>query len=205
MNCPACSSVLKPIQYEGTELHTCDGCGGEFVGPEALAHVVNTRDAKPAPRTVQPSPRQSQPAAQHRAPKSKKPGGPAAGTTTRGATAGQAPGRSGTPVPGIPGDDPIRKMTCAACASPTTVITYALDTGVSVDRCGVCGGVWLDRDELEHIQSIMDQAQDAASAKRAGAAGALADAKRKSREVGVFHGSRFSFVNAIVNRFLDAA
>lgn len=191
MNCPACSSVLKPIQYEGTELHTCDGCGGEFVGPEALAHVVNTRDAKPA--------------AQHRAPKSKKPGSSAAGTTTRGATAGQAPGRSGTPVPGVAGDDPIRKMTCAACASPTTVITYALDTGVRVDRCGVCGGVWLDRDELEHIQSIMDQAQDAAPAKRAGAAGALADAKRKSRDVGVFQGSRFSFVNAIVNRFLDAA
>lgn len=201
MNCPACSSVLKPIQYEGTELHTCDGCGGEFVSPQALAHVVNTRDTAPSSKPqsskvgANPAGQKSSGLKPHAGKSAGRPGAPKPGPT-QGAR---------TPVPGVPGDDPIRKLTCAACASPTTVITYALDTGVRVDRCGVCGGVWLDRDELEHIQSIMEQAQDAAPAKRAAAAAALADARQKNREVGVFQGSRFSFVNAIVNRFLDAA
>ncbi len=170
MNCPSCSSLLKPIHFEGTDLHTCDGCGGEFVSPQALAHVVNTRDAK-FPAHVR-----------------------------KGAEKRE-------PVAGVPKDMPIRKMTCPACGSGTTVINYALDTGVCVDRCGVCGGVWLDKDELEHIQVILEQAQDAAPAKIGSAAHELAKARQKNREqtTGAFSGSRFSFVNAVINRLLDAA
>ena len=181
MNCPSCSSVLRPIEYEGTELHTCDGCGGEFVSPEALAHVVNTRDAKAPGASAKPSASKSR--------------------VKNGTGARRAP------VPGVAEQDPIRKLTCAACASPTTVFSYALDTGVRVDRCSVCGGVWLDKDELEHIQEILEEAEDNALARRAAAAAELERARRKSREVasGAFEGSRFSFVNAIVNRFLDAA
>ncbi len=169
MNCPSCSSPLKPIWFEGTELHTCDGCGGEFVTPQALAHVVNTRDAKV-------------PAHTHRSVKQ-------------------------TPVAGVPKDVPIRKMNCPACGSGTTVINYALDTGVCVDRCGVCGGVWLDKDELEHIQVILEQAQDAAPMRIASAARELSKAKQDALQqtTGAFEASRFSFVNAVINRLLDAA
>lgn len=170
MNCPSCSAPLKGIHFEGAELHTCDGCGGEFVSPQALSHVVNSRDEKFTP-------------------------------AMRKAVAGR------TPVSGVPADMPLRKMNCPACGSTTTAMNYALDTGVCVDRCDVCGGIWLDKDELEHIQLILEQAADAAPAKLAAAQRELDKAREKAAEQagGVFESSRFSFVNAIMNRFLDAA
>ncbi len=170
MNCPSCSAPLKEIHFEGVKLHSCDGCGGEFVTPEALAHIVNTRDEKFTP-------------------------------AMRKTVAGRKP------VAGIPADMPLRKMTCPACGSKTTTMNYAVDTGVCVDRCDVCGGIWLDKDELEHIQIILEQAEDAFPTKMTAAQRELQKAKEQasSQTSGAFEASRLSFVNAIVNRFLDAA
>lgn len=171
MNCPSCSSALREIHFEGARLHSCDGCGGEFVSPEAMAQVVNTRDEQFTPKM-------------------------------RKALAGR------TPVAGVPTDEAMRQQkSCPACGGKTTVINYAVDTGVYADRCDACGGIWLDRDELEHIQIILETAQDSAGAQKAAAAADLMRAKAQTQDQasGAFEASRFSFVNAIVSRLLDAA
>lgn len=36
-------------------------------------------------------------------------------------------------------------------------INYAYSTGVIVDRCPKCEGLWLDKDELEHIQIVIEE------------------------------------------------
>src|SRR5688500_6262728 len=44
MKCPHCKAALRMSTYEGVSIHTCNGCGGEFVGPTELASVVKARE-----------------------------------------------------------------------------------------------------------------------------------------------------------------
>jgi Zn-finger nucleic acid-binding protein len=43
-------------------------------------------------------------------------------------------------------------------------VNYGGDSGIIVNRCPACGGVWLDRCELESIQTLVEGLDDAASA-----------------------------------------
>lgn len=168
MNCPTCRAALRSMMYEGVDIHTCDGCGGEFVGPEQLSQIIQTREARFG-------------------------GGVEQALRTR------------RPSFGAPADT--RALDCPGCGGKTRTINYGGDTGVSVDRCVECGGLWLDHDELELVQGLLERwADDATSTIRAHAqelekARKLAAARVDKR----FQGSRFSFVNALINRVLDAA
>lgn len=169
MNCPSCKHSLRPISYEHVDIHTCDHCGGEFVGPEQLAHVVRTRLARFPHELL-------------------------AALSSR------------TPIFGTPSDE-CRTLSCPGCGGQTRTINYSGDTAVFVDRCEDCGGIWLDASELEKVQALterwMDEAPErlrlvAADVARAQASAAAASAAQ-------FRASRFAFVNAVVNRVLDAA
>lgn len=168
MNCPSCKSALSPTLYEGVEVHTCESCGGEFVGPDQLAYIIRVRD-------------QNFDATLKSAAKARKP-------------SFIAPEQS-------------RGHSCPACSSPTQAVNYGSDTGVSVDRCTSCGGLWLDRDELELVQSLLEQWADEAPARVREAADDLERARKlaAAQVSNRFHGSRFAFVNALINRLLDAA
>jgi Zn-finger nucleic acid-binding protein len=102
---------------------------------------------------------------------------------------------------------PQRQLCCPACDGPMQVINYSGDSGIFVDRCAVCGGLWLDHEELEKVQFVMEKWADEAPAQLQAIAGELEMARRKAADAAgkSFSGSRFSFVNAIVNRLLDAA
>ncbi len=108
---------------------------------------------------------------------------------------------------GVPADERPRALACPECASDMHVVNYAGDTAVYVDRCGVCGGIWLDHHELEAIQVILERWQDEAPEQFLQIAGELVDAQQRSDALSrsAFAGSRFAFVNAIINRLLDAA
>jgi Zn-finger nucleic acid-binding protein len=170
MQCPTCSAKLRAVSYEDQRIHTCDACGGEFLGPDELRHIVATTHER-------------------------------FGAEWQRLVAGR------TPRFGVPAEELERSLECPACASAMTPINYAGDTAVYVDRCGGCGGVWLDHDELEKIQVIVEQASAAAPTKVRSLAMRLEDARASAaeRSGGAFAGSRFSFVNAIINRLLDAA
>lgn len=170
MHCPTCNARLRAVSYEGQQIHTCDACGGEFLGPDELRQIVATTRMR-------------------------------FGAEWQKLVAGR------TPRFGVPAEEMERSLDCPACAKSMTPINYAGDTEVYIDRCGACGGVWLDRDELEKVQVICEQASKTDSTKIRSLWARLEESRSSAaaKTGGAFSGSRFSFVNAIINRVLDAA
>ncbi len=170
MQCPQCAAQLQATTYEGVPIHTCEGCGGEFMGGEEFGRIVRTRQ-ETFSRELQNEAKQRK------------------------------------PVFGGAETAPDRQLACPACSNTMTVGNYGGDSGVWVDRCQVCSGIWLDHEELEKVQIVMEQWADEAKPQIQAIAVELEKARRKAAEQSsnAFQGSRFSFINALVNRFLDAA
>lgn len=112
-----------------------------------------------------------------------------------------------TPRFGVPADEQERSLACPACMNAMTVVNYAGDTAVFADKCGACGSVWLDGDELEKVQAIVERWSAGAPPKLRSISMQLEKARQEAAgSVGEpFAASRFSFVNAVMNRLLDAA
>lgn len=170
MRCPNCCSTLQPITYEGVLLHTCNGCGGEFVAGDALSHIVRVREERFGPEVA-------------------------------------AEVAESRPVFGFPAAERARRHTCPGCGDTMRSFNYSVDSGIHVDRCAVCSGVWLDKGELEKIQALMERWHDEAPEKVRAAAFELERARREAAAAGegAFAGSRFAFVNAMINHLVDAA
>jgi Zn-finger nucleic acid-binding protein len=170
MNCPHCTTALKPATYEGVTVHTCHGCGGEFIGQSQLAAIITRREI-------------------------------VFGKHLRMLFDDHKP------TFGIPKHEVKRDFSCPSCRQTLSLVNYGTDTGICVDRCGGCGGVWLDSQELEKVQIVVENWQDAAPRQLKLIAGELEDARQAAarKTTGAFKGSRFSFVNAVINRLLDAA
>ncbi len=170
MQCPQCGASLQATVYEGVPVHTCDTCGGEFVGGEEFARIVEHR--------------QEQFSDELRAELDER-----------------------RPSFGELSTQPDRSLGCPACGQEMAVANYAGDSGIFVDRCTVCGGLWLDQEELEKVQIVMERWADEAKPRIRAIAGELEMARRKAAgsTSSAFSGSRFAFVNALINRLLDAA
>ena len=170
MQCPQCAGPLQATVYEDVPVHTCETCGGEFVGGEEFARIVDNRQETFSDRQ-------------------------------RAELAECKPsfGRIAT--------EPERLLQCPACGQTMNVTNYAGDSGIFVDRCSVCSGIWLDHQELEKIQVVMEKWADEASPQIRSIAGQLEAVRHEAaaRTSGAFSGSRFAFVNALINRILDAA
>ena len=108
---------------------------------------------------------------------------------------------------GVPEEQARRTHCCPTCGEPMQVITYGGDTGVYVDRCESCDGLWLDQQELERIQILSERWADEGPSQLAAIWDQLETARRQAaaRTNKVFASSRFAFINALINRFLDAA
>ncbi len=170
MLCPTCSSTLRPIEYEGQDFHSCDSCGGEFIGPGELRAVVSCRHEQFDDALRSEMSRR-------------------------------------TPAYGLPAGERDRQLACPGCGEEMRAINYGGDSGVYLDRCESCAGLWLERGELEKAQALMEEWQDKAPEALRGLAGQLREAQRAAveRTEGAFQGSRFGFINAVINRLLDAA
>ncbi len=170
MQCPQCAAPLQAILYEGVPIHTCDACGGEFVGGDEFARIVDNRHEKFSGQ-------------QRLELADCKP--------SFGQTASQ----------------PDRSLECPACGQKMKVTNYAGDSGIFVDHCSVCSGLWLDHAELERIQVVMEKWADEASPQLQSIVEILEVARFEAatRTSETFSGSRFAFVNALINRILDAA
>lgn len=111
------------------------------------------------------------------------------------------------PVFGVPEEETIRELTCPACHESMRVVNYAGDTGIFVDRCESCHGLWLDHEELEKVQALMERWADEAPAQIQALTSQLEKAERdvEGQLQFNFSASRFSFVNALLSRLIDAA
>ena len=63
-------------------------------------------------------------------------------------------------IHGIPVEDIERHIICPGCRASTGPINYGGDTGIIINRCGQCHGIWLDVGELEHIQMLVEAWKD---------------------------------------------
>jgi len=110
------------------------------------------------------------------------------------------------PTFGVPEEARARQLACPIDGTPMQVINYAGDTSVIVDRCPDCGSIWLDHGELEHLQIILEKYDAESDAQIARIQGKLDQARTEmeGRLDGGFSGSRFGFVNRLVNRLLAA-
>lgn len=170
MKSPIDGSDMKPIEYEGALIYTCQTSGGELVGADALAHIIRRREQ------------------------------------TFGAE-WDALLAHHEPLRGVPGEAAERQLECPFCSAEMMPVNYGSDSAVIVDRCIGCGAVWLDAHELEMIQALMETWHDHAPDQIRSIASELERARTSAAgKVGdAFQGSRFSFVNAVMNRLLDAA
>ncbi len=63
-------------------------------------------------------------------------------------------------IQGIPAPDIERHIICPGCSASTGPINYGGDTGIIINRCPQCHGIWLDVGELEHIQMLVEAWKD---------------------------------------------
>ncbi len=63
-------------------------------------------------------------------------------------------------IPGIPVKDIERNIVCPSCGTLTGPLNYGGDTGITIDRCPKCRGIWLDKGELESIQMLVESWKD---------------------------------------------
>ncbi len=108
-----------------------------------------------------------------------------------------------TKITGVKVEDVDRDLRCPNCGGQTDAINYGGDTGIIIDRCTGCRGIWLDRSELEKIQKLVEGWDD-------GLEDDLKQYGSRLREVAAeldrqddVKVSRFGFVNSIINGVLD--
>lgn len=111
------------------------------------------------------------------------------------------------PIASTPAKSQQRGLGCPICCAKMTTVSYFGTSDICVDRCQQCHAAWLDLQELERVQALFEQWHGQAPGQLAAVSMKLEHARRKIVAAGesAFQGSRLSFVNALMNRLLDAA
>jgi Zn-finger nucleic acid-binding protein len=98
-------------------------------------------------------------------------------------------------------ESPGNELKCPKCPdAELNRFNYAATSGVALDKCPDCGGVWLDHDELEHVQILVEEWGKKLEEDRA-TYGELLEKTRQEVEAKMDDAvsvSRFGFVNAVL-------
>ena len=169
MKCPRCHGELKTIQYEGVEIETCPGCGGEWLDKNELSAIVQKEEEKFSDNL-----RESLDAINKNI---------------------------------FTVDESLdNKLMCPKCDGvELNRFNYASSTGVVLDKCPECGGIWLDKDEIESVQVLVEEWKaklDEDLDKFAPMLDRL-EAEAKAKDKSAVSVSRFGFVNAILRGLMD--
>jgi len=65
-----------------------------------------------------------------------------------------------TAITGVKLENVDRDLTCPKCGGTTDAINYGSDSGIILDRCTQCHGFWLDNEELEKVQMLVEGWED---------------------------------------------
>ncbi len=123
MNCPRCGGGLSTIQYEGAQIETCPGCGGEWLDAEELKKIVHTVEQRFSPQEI---------------------------------ASVDAVNQNIFTID----ESPENELVCPKCAGvELNRFNYASSTGIALDKCPVCEGIWLDKGELEKVQVLVEEWQ----------------------------------------------
>ncbi len=97
-----------------------------------------------------------------------------------------------------------RDLRCPKCGGQTDALNYGGDTGILIDKCTTCRGIWLDAGELEKIQMVVEGWEDGLPHDLRKYGARLRQVATDVQERTRFKESRFAFINAIINGILDA-
>ncbi|HDZ21253.1 MAG TPA: hypothetical protein ENH78_08175 [Phycisphaerae bacterium] len=103
-------------------------------------------------------------------------------------------------------DEVENEVSCPKCPGvELNRFNYACSSGIAIDRCPECSGIWLDKDELEKVQILVEEWQ-AKLEEDLETYGPLVEkvrqeAEQLDRESGNI--SRSAYVNAVLRRLVD--
>jgi len=112
-----------------------------------------------------------------------------------------------TPYTGVVLKDVDRDLTCPSCGGTTDPVNYGGGSGLVIDKCTSCGGIWLDADELEKVQMLVEgwDAKLPEDLEKYGPK--LREIAAEMDKADDVHPSRLPlvgpFINALVNRIID--
>lgn len=99
--------------------------------------------------------------------------------------------------------DADRDLTCPKCGGQTDALNYGGDTGIVIDKCTGCRGIWLDGAEIEKIQMVIEGWEDGLPDDLKKHGPRLRQVAAEVEEKTKFKASRFGFINAIINGIVD--
>jgi uncharacterized protein len=169
MKCPRCRTELRTIQYEGAQIETCPGCGGEWLDDGELKHIVHTVE-ETFPQEMKDS-------------------------------------LDAINVSIFTIDESVEnQLTCPQCPEvQMNRFNYACSSGIALDKCPQCKGIWLDKDEIEKVQLLVEEWRGKLQEDREKFAPVLQKVEQEMEEEDKdnFRISRFGFVNAVLRRIVD--
>lgn len=130
--CPRCQRALDQTLYEGINILICVGCRGSLLNEDQIGLVLYRHNVTFAPRIVKM----------------------AKVIETEQKLSGGA--LSIWPCP-----SDIHCPKCRNIKLPMGRRLFNVYYHVEIDKCGSCGAVWFDRDELEILQCLSESAQNA--------------------------------------------
>lgn len=125
--CPRCRVALGDSHYEGVPIGLCRRCGGKSVDPRGMNRIIARREIGFSADLV------------HKA------------EAFRDEQFLNPAARTKTPV------SRENRLTCPSCGCPMIPRPFNYQYFIPVDKCGSCGRIWFDADELEILQILIEQ------------------------------------------------
>lgn len=100
------------------------------------------------------------------------------------------------------------KVNCPICQEQMPAVNYQGVTGIIINTCDHHHGVWLDGEELDKIQVVMERWEDTLERNREKYSDLLENVKhaqeaRMAENLKNLRTSNFEFINALVRRVID--
>jgi Zn-finger nucleic acid-binding protein len=97
------------------------------------------------------------------------------------------------------------QLSCPKCSGvELNRFNYASSSGIALDKCPECGGIWLDKDEIEHVQVLVEEWRGKLEEDMARFGPVLdkiqKEAEERDRETSQI--SHFGFVNAVLRQVM---
>jgi uncharacterized protein len=96
-----------------------------------------------------------------------------------------------------------RHLVCPECGGQTHPISYGDASGIIIDKCGQCGGVWLERGEIEKIQELVEGWRDELPDDLKKYGPKLRQIAVDEEKASKVHPSHIRLINTLVNGIMD--
>ena len=96
-----------------------------------------------------------------------------------------------------------RHLTCPKCGGATHPVNYGDDTGLIIDECANCNGMWLERGEIDKIEELVQGWDDELPDDLAKYGPKLRQVADEVNATETVHISHIRLINTVINGILD--